>query len=58
MTNTVASGRRDEGLVCRHRVLKEALTGDHHFGQAGFTPLLKPQEPSRLFFSASPRLCV
>jgi len=28
--------------VMRHHGLKEALTGDHHFEQAGFTALLMP----------------
>lgn len=29
--------------VMRHHGLKEALTGDHHFEQAGFTALLKAE---------------
>jgi predicted nucleic acid-binding protein len=28
-------------IVMRQRGIVEALTGDHHFGQAGFVPLLK-----------------
>ena len=30
-------------VVMRDREIAEALTGDHHFEQAGFTALLKPQ---------------
>ena len=30
-------------VVMRERGLSEALTGDHHFEQAGFTPLLRRQ---------------
>ncbi len=28
-------------IVMEDRGIREALTGDHHFEQAGFTPLLK-----------------
>jgi predicted nucleic acid-binding protein len=32
-------------VVMEQLDIDEALTGDHHYAQAGFTPLLKPSDP-------------
>jgi predicted nucleic acid-binding protein len=33
-------------VIMERRRIKEALTGDHHFAQAGFTPLLAEESGS------------